>query len=438
MALRWMGCFAALAASAGMAAAQPATPDDSDAPKPTVVKPLPRELPPAVADSAPPVVLPPPPAAPCAAPSSCAGKLFEEAGRCGCDDDVYNIRANVDYLLWFFKRDHVPTLLGSIPPSLAGTNPLPPGSITSVFGGDHDALDTQGQSGARVGVEGWLDPGEHVGLDASYFQLESGVQRAGAGSGPNGLPIVGPTFFDPIKNQETLILFSEPGIRTSDLAVTSETRFWGVEANVRTRLPSIFSDRTELLVGFRHVQFDQNLDVAGQTTGSVPGAASLNYQDSFWVHDRFYGPQIGLDTESTYRRLFLNVKAKFAVGELDETMHIAGSTNVLPPFAAVVPGGVLAQRSNIGAYNHDICTFLPEITVNAGFLLTQNARIYAGYNLIYIDQLQRVGPAIDGVDATQVPSLQAVPNANASRPSFSFAEGRFWAQGLNAGLEFRY
>ena len=61
-----------------------------------------------------------------------------------------------------------------------------------------------------------------------------------------------------------------------------------------------------------------------------------------------------------------------------------------------------------------------------------------GYNLIYIDELQRVGPMIDGVDPSQVPALRAAPNANATRPLFSFSEGRFWAQGVNAGLEFRY
>ncbi len=235
------------------------------------------------------------------------------------------------------------------------------------------------------------------------------------------------------------MLFSEPGLRSSELSVNSETRFWGAEANFRTRIPSVFSDRTEFLLGFRTVQFDQNLDVGGQSIGSVPGAVSLNYQDSFWLHDRFYGPQIGLDSESTYGRFFLNMKAKFAVGELNETMHIAGSTTFLPAGGAVtVPGGVLAQRSNIGSYNHDICTFLPEITINAGVQVTRNVRAFVGYNLIYIDQLQRIGTAIDGVDATQVPLLQAVPNANANRPTFSFSEGRFWAQGLNTGIEFRY
>ena len=439
MALKWMGCFAALAASAGLAVAQPPALDELIAPEPKVVKPLPKELPPVPAEAAAPVVLTPPkpapvvltppPAAPCTSCSSCAGKLFEEVGGCGCGcaaDDGYDIRANLEYLLWTFKQDHVPLLLGSLPPALANTNPLPANSIIPVFGGDHDALDYHGQSGARVNVEGWFDPGEHIGMDVDFFQLERGVQRAGAQSNPNGLPIVGPTFFDPTTSRENIVLFADPGLRAANLAVTSETRFWGAEANFRTRIPSVFTDRAEFLVGFRHVQFDQNLDVAGQSIATTPAGVSLNYQDSFWVHDRFYGPQIGLDTESTYRRFFLNLKAKFAIGELDETMHIAGATNILGPGGVTVPGGVLAQRSNIGAYNHDIFTFMPEFTVNAGVLVTQNVRAFVGYNVIYIDQLQRVGPAIDGVDASQVPSIRAVPNANANRPTFSFDEGRFW------------
>ncbi|HVS39783.1 MAG TPA: BBP7 family outer membrane beta-barrel protein [Gemmataceae bacterium] len=455
MARKWIGCLAALVATAGLAAADAPTSSDGDAaaPKATPAKPIPPNLPPAAAAPTPSVVLPPPPTAPCAAcaaSSPCAEKLVREAcaAGCGCGcDDSYQIRTNVEYLLWWFKQDHVPMLLGTIPPALDGVNPLPPGSIRSVFGGDHDTLNNDGQSGARIGVEGFVDPQERFGLDANYFQLERGAQHASFASGPGGLPIIGPTFFDPTTGRENILLFSEPGFSTAALSVNSETRFWGAEANFRTRVPAVFSDRTELLLGFRTVQFDESLDVAGSsialpgvtaTFNGNPNALSFGYQDSFWVHDRFYGPQIGFDSESTYRGFFLNVIGKFAVGTMDQTVHIAGVTNFLAPAAFNVPGGVLAQRSNIGSYSHDVCTFLPEITVNAGVLIGAHARAFVGYNFLYIDELQRVGTAIDGVDARQIPALFAVPNATSTRPTFTTQDTRFWAQGLDFGLEFRY
>ena len=131
-----------------------------------------------------------------------------------------------------------------------------------------------------------------------------------------------------------------------------------------------------MLVGFRTVQFDQNLDVAGATVlprrdatlPGIPNTVNLNYQDSFWVHDRFYGPQIGLDTESTCKRFFLNVKAKFAAGEMDETFHINGVTTFTGPARrSPAPSGRRAGP----ALEHrrlrpHLFTFLPELTVNAG------------------------------------------------------------------------
>ena len=160
MALKWIGSLAALAASAGLAVAETPTAGESAGPSSDGSNRFPRcsrrpahrrrpwscRLPPAAPCAA---------AAPCAwcaaaAPCrSCAGKLFQEAGGCGCDDG-YQIRANVDYLLWFFRNDHVPVLLGSIPPSLARVNPLPPGSIVPVFGGNHDTLDYRRPVGRRA------------------------------------------------------------------------------------------------------------------------------------------------------------------------------------------------------------------------------------------------------------------------------------------------
>ena len=286
----------------------------------------------------------------------------------------------------------MPVLFGSIPPSLANQTNFPAGSIAPVFGANHDNIDYRGQSGGRFGVGYWFDKEQDLGLDVDYFQLDRGSLHASASSGPNGLPIIGPTFFDPAANKETIILFSDPGVRAANLNLSADSRFWGVEANFKRQLPAVFADHLELLAGFRHVEFDENLNIGGASIATDPNGLSLAYIDTFSVHDRFDGPQIGLASDFTYNRLFLNLKAKFAVGELNETVRINGATDFLGPTPSVSPGGILTQPTNIGRYSHTVFTFLPEITVNTGVQLTDHLRAFVGYNLIYLDKLQRADP----------------------------------------------
>ena len=254
MALRWMGCFAALAASAGMAAAQPPAPDDRIAPKPNVAKPLPRELPPAAADSATPVVLPPPPAALMHGLLVVRREALQEAGRCGCDDDVLPHSgerglpavvlqaATTCRPCWVRSRRRSPGRThcrpaASSPFSAAITTPWTPTASPAPASASKAGSTPANTSAWTRAISSW----------------RAGCSVPAPSSGPNGLPIVGPTFFDPMTNQKT----SDPLLRAGNSdppswPLTSETRFWGVEANVRTRLPSIFSDRTEFLRRLPH------------------------------------------------------------------------------------------------------------------------------------------------------------------------------------------
>jgi Putative beta barrel porin-7 (BBP7) len=438
---KWIFSLAALAATAGMGLGQAprvatavrtgspgaAAPIPADEiPDPGVDPPSPRRALPAVVA---------PPSATALFPAAAGPTCFEQRPT-GYDDG--RISAHAEYLLWFFKRSHVPILFGSIPPDLANQRDLPASSIQPIFGGNHDAIDYRGQSGVRFGVGGWLDAEQDVGLDVDYFQLERGSLGANAQSAPSGLPIIGPTFSDPVANRETILLFSDPGVRAAALNLSSDARFWGAEANIRHRLPAVFADHLEFLAGFRYAQFDENLRINGTSTATDPNGLSVGYQDEFSVRNRFYGPQVGLSSDFTYNRLFLNLKGKFAAGEMYESASIGGTTSLIgapPPLSA---GGILTQRTNSGGHSRTVFSILPEITVNTGVQFNDHLRAFVGYNLIYVDRLQRTGSLIDGVDATQVRALNLQPNMNATRPGFQFQDGRFWAYGLNLGMELSF
>ena len=439
MASKWIVSIAVLATAAGMSLAQ--APRLAFAQPPAAAPSIPsEEIPDPGADPAPsPRFAAPPPVNPLPAiapvPSVAGPSLFEQPAAC-FDDGRFS--AHAEYLLWFYKRSHVPILFGSIPPNLVNQPQGPASDIQPIFGGNHDSIDYRGQSGVRFGVGGWFDAEQDAGWDVDYFQLEQGSLHANAQSNPSGLPIIGPTFFDPVTNKENLVLFSDPGLRAAALNLSSDARFSGVEANFRSRLPAVFADHLEFLAGFRYAQFDEDLHINGSSIATDPNGLSVSYQDSFSVRNRFYGPQVGLTSDFTYNRLFLNLKGKFAVGEMNETARIGGSTSLMGAAPPLSPGGILTQPTNSGSHGRTVFSILPEVTVNTGVQVNDHLRAFVGYNLIYLDRLQRAGSLIDGVDATQVRTLNLQPNMNATRPAFEFQDGRFWAYGLNAGLEFSY
>jgi hypothetical protein len=72
--------------------------------------------------------------------------------------------------------------------------------------------------------------------------------------------------------------------------------------------------------------------------------------------------------------------------------------------------------------------------------LNNHLRIYAGYTFLYWSDVARPGDQIDrGINTSQLPIVGAsAGSAGSNRPTFSFKETDFWAQGVNAGLEFPF
>ena len=101
-------------------------------------------------------------------------------------------------------------------------------------------------------------------------------------------------------------------------------------------------------------------------------------------------------------------------------------------------GGLLAQRTNIGTYERNQFTMVPELGATVGYQITRRLRATAGYSLIYMGNVVRPG---DQVDLNVNPNLlppENVPFSGALRPQFHFVETDYCIQGLNFGGEFRW
>jgi hypothetical protein len=356
-----------------------------------------------------------------------------------------------EYLYWWLKNGgQSPVVLGTIPTNLANAANLPAGSISAIPGTPTE-FDYGKQSGVRLTAGGYLDDARVWGIEGSGFELQKGTRNFAMSSG--GDPVIGPVFQDPFAHRETIITYSVPNARSAFLSESIGNSLWGVEANVLYQLPALlFADRLDLMVGFRHLQFGESLDVSGIHTAQPgfadPVAAITSYSDHFGVFDKFYGAQVGLHSHADIGMFTVDVTGKLAMGGMQEVVKINGTTTLVDPAGAIGTtvthlGGVLAQPTNIGRFNHGDFAVIPELIVQAGWRITSHVQLTVGYNFLYINNLFRVNSQIDGVDGRQVfgsTGFVANPQPVPTRPAPPGAETgqTFWAQGLNAGVEFSY
>jgi hypothetical protein len=356
-----------------------------------------------------------------------------------------HVWARTEYLVWYLKQMATPPVLGTIPNADAMLGSLPPGAITPAFGGPNVSFGAL--SGVRLELGVGLDADGVWAVSGEFFQLEHASRGASLSSDSSGSPTLGPVFFDPVVGKETILLFSNPGLQTGAADDVVGNRFWGFEVDGRRRLTSVFGDRLDLIVGYRHLGFDESLDAAGTSNliGTTPSPAStITYTDHFGVHNDFDGAVVGLEAEYDLGRLYLDLRGKFGMGNVRESGSISGSTTFVSTEPAVpgqqFNGGVLAQPSNSGQFSRDRFSFLGEITVNGGVrLYDDHVKLYAGYNFLGLSKVARASDLLDGVDSTTVPSIQGpMRSLTVSAPAQKVDDGRFWAQGLNLGLAFEY
>ena len=101
--------------------------------------------------------------------------------------------------------------------------------------------------------------------------------------------------------------------------------------------------------------------------------------------------------------------------------------------------GLLAQSTNIGEYERDEFSVIPEIGFTGGYMLTERVKLTAGYTFLYWSRVVRPGDQIDlEVNPELIPSDTVVGDGLPAHPQFVFRDTDIWAHGLNVGLEYAW
>ena len=377
------------------------------------------------------------------------------AGACGaaCDHrepcgPPGSVWVSGEYLLWWLRGGSTPPLVTTGP---AGV-PIPgvigaPGTRVLV-GGDRD--DDNPHSGFRVTAGLWLDDCRTHGIEASYFHLFPRSEDLNVSG--DRVPVIARPFIDvtggagvPPGGQNVEIA-AAPGLATGTIHVHQETGLQGAELNYLCNRCCTCDGRLDVFAGFRYLELRDRLEIeeAVLVGPNVPrlGGSQVLVADSFATRNSYYGGQIGVRKEVWRDRLFVNGTAKVALGVTHQVVDINGSTTVIAPDGTTTTerGGLLALSSNIGHYSRDRFSVVPEVGMNVGVQMSNNLRVFMGYNFLYWTNVVRAGEQIEPVlNRGLIPTSSAFGTPGGpARPAFGFHESDFWAHGINVGIELRF
>jgi hypothetical protein len=344
----------------------------------------------------------------------------------------YRWYTSAEYLHYWVKQQESPELL------LIDGTPITAADV-----------DARTRHGGRFALGRWLDTPHHVWALEGLFMF-TGTRRAKSTFTSTGVVILSRPFIDADLDvpDEVPVAIDPPALdpRSGRSEIEAASRMWGFEVNLRRELCRSSCGHLDFIVGYRQFHLDEAIAVRDRILfdpgpGPLAGA-TVNVFDEFGTHNRLFAGQVGVEGEYNWRRFYVDAWGKFALGMNQEVINISGGTSVRGGGldGQNFVGGVLAQPSNIGRFEDNQVTVMPEAGVNVGFKITPNWRLGAGYTFLYLNNVVRPGDAIDpAVDSDQIPLLNPFGPGVGARPAPpTFRDTNYWAHGFTVQMEIRY
>ncbi|MDX1945715.1 MAG: BBP7 family outer membrane beta-barrel protein [Pirellulaceae bacterium] len=352
-----------------------------------------------------------------------------------------------EYLLWWVQGFSTPALVTT---STSGTPAAQAGVLgvegTSVLFGD-ERLAGGIRSGLRLTGGTWLNDCGTAGIQVGLLGLATDHENFYSDSSED--PILARPFYNVQRGLEgqDAELIAYPGLLSGSIAVRSSTSMQGLDFLLRHQLASDCCWRVDGLAGLRYQRLHDQLTISDDrrvlsTLTNLPVGTTISETDQFDTVNQFYGAQVGVVAQRTYCQFFLEGTLKVALGNTHSRVKISGeSTRTTPATAGPanvvnLPGGLLAQETNIGTYDYDKFSVIPELGVTAGYDITPCLRATVGYTFLFWSGVARPGEQIDtNLNLTQLSTggLVGIP-----RPQFRRSCEDVWAQGISFGIDYRF
>ncbi|QEG27419.1 hypothetical protein GobsT_21750 [Gemmata obscuriglobus] len=393
-----------------------------------------------------------------------------------------------EYLLWFNKGQPIrsPLLTTSAPADLGVIGQA---STTVLVG--QGRIGYGAISGMRLHAGFFGDADRRFGFDLGgwFTEQRTDVKSFGATGNTSGIPVLTRPIQD-VNGATSGLVLSAPGIGGASALVATRSSAFSIEPtavwNIYRSTPgSRFAWSLDFLAGYRFLELREDLTVttatalnSGTVTQTVvtnpfgvitvvgstinPASANvggvtvvgttINAYDSVRTYNHFNGGTMGLRSEARYGIFTTTGFAKVSLGNMHQRLEISGGTSFfdpgsragtvvtrLPQIGSAV-GGVLANASNIGRYNDDRFSVIPEFGGTLGVALTRGLSGYIGLNFLYIQDVIRPGGQVTNVvSSAAIPFSSNYGAAGAARAGrVLFDQDDYWIGGVSFGLQLKY
>lgn len=349
----------------------------------------------------------------------------------GCSPFGYYARA--ESLAWWVRGSNTPPLVTTSP---AGTPAVSAGVLpnaTVLFG--NERINEQARAGGRFTFGYWFNEGQPMAIEDTFLFLGNAGESYSNAS--DGAPILARPFFNVEQNRQDSVLVAYPAIVVGSIDVSSTSRVWGNEVNLRRAMYLDDCKRVDLLVGWRYFQLNESLNIQENKTSidpnsPVPVGTQFSILDEFSTKSQFNGGQLGIRAQYFNCRWRLDLAGKLALGGMSQQATINGSTTVNSE--APSDGGILALPSNSGTHKQTKFAVMPEFATTLNYELGSCWNVSLGYTLLIATNVLRPGDQINtNVDPRQFPPPAA--GGPFTAPWFKFNDSDIWLQGISVGLE---
>lgn len=363
-----------------------------------------------------------------------------------------------DYLLGFARS--MPNRQGAIvtsgPPATRGV----PGTVGTLVRHSTTDFGFDSISGFRISGGAFRDDARRYGWYASGFLMENKSDLFTAMSDPTGQPLLARPFINAQTGAADALLVSFPTFASGTITAVASSQIWGAEGgpiiNLYRSAPCDDACiwNLNLTTGFRFLQLNETFRVSqfstilpGQTApfdGKLYGEGTqIEVTDEINALNQFYGGTLGLSTDLWWGRWQLSTTGKVGIGVMSQRLDINGwsiATQAAPLNVSTVPGGLVANATNIGRYRNDEFAVIPEVNMNLGYNWSSWLTTHIGYNFLYINRVIRPSEQYSPVVNTSLIPTSASYGVGGlvATPNPLFTQNEYWLQTVNFGFTVRY
>ncbi len=368
--------------------------------------------------------------------ASCTAKSKSGDPNCICPQCRRSRRnagtwGSVEFMHLWMKGRNLPPLATTSP---VGTPAVAAGVLPTeiLFGNTRIGKDRQ--SAGRVDFGLWLDPCQDTGLGFRLFGIEGDKTAFYASS--TGTPILSVPFYNVDLSAEDAVQVAYPGLYAGSIQHRTTNDLMMGEAYARMTIARGCGYRVDFLGGYHVARLDDGIGIGSSTEvtgGGGPFAigTTIDIWDTFKARNEMHGGEIGLLGELTQGPWSLKGLMKVTVANNHQSVTIDGNTIVDAGGGPVlITGtGTFAQASNVGVYERDKITYIPEVGLTLGYDLNACVKMTAGYTFAYFPHVVMAGDHID---------RRVSPSQVSAFPVFGWAETEQWAQAISFGVEWSY